>query len=122
MNVSFDFDETLTTYSGMTYARELIERGYDVWVCTARFENPRNIVFGDNSYVYRLCEEIGINKDRIIFMDQVCKYHFFKTHNDFLFHLDNEWEEINMINQEKDVKGIWFVGSGWKEQCEELLK
>ena len=120
--VSFDFDETLSTYRGMEYAKELIERGYEVWINTARFENPRNDLFGiNNDYLFKLAKKAGIHKDHIIFMDQVAKYHFFKIHNDFIFHLDDSYEEISMINKEKDVKGVWFVGSTWKPECEELL-
>jgi hypothetical protein len=31
---------------------------------------------------------------------------FFKKHNDFLFHLDDDENEIKMINEQTNVKGI----------------
>ena len=39
MKVSFDFDDTLDKPSVQKFARELINEGIDVWICTSRFEN-----------------------------------------------------------------------------------
>jgi hypothetical protein len=117
--VSFDFDETLTTYRGREYAEELIERGYEIWICTARYENPRSDYFCNNDYVFKMAKALGIPREHIKFMNQVSKYHFFKE-NSFIFHLDDSYEEINMINQEGDTKGIWFVGSSWRSECDKM--
>lgn len=121
--VSFDFDETLSTWRGQEYAKELINRGYEVWICTARFENPINKLFGKNENLFKLADEIGIKHEHIKFMNFEDKYHFFKENEDFIFHLDDQYEEKDMINKEcEKVKGVWFIGDKWKDQCEEILK
>ena len=59
--VSFDFDECLDEYEVQEYCRELIKRGYDVWICTARTpsvmggEIVDSIDYGWNRDVFKMC-------------------------------------------------------------------
>jgi len=120
--VSFDFDKTLSTWRGQAYAKELIERGYEVWLVTFRYEKPRNGFFDNNAGLFRIAEDVGIDKDNIIFTNFVFKHNFFKDNDDFIFHLDDSYDEISMINDScENTKGIWFIGESWKPKCEELM-
>jgi restriction endonuclease Mrr len=37
--ISFDFDSTLDREDVQEFAKELVEKGHDVWITTSRFSN-----------------------------------------------------------------------------------
>lgn len=122
MKISFDFDGTLEYSSVFNYAIELKNRGVDVWVCTNRLSDS----VAPNPYwnvdVYKITNKIGIPKSNIIFMGLVNKYKYFKD-NDFVWHLDDNFEDADNITEHTNTTGIRYYSKGdWKEQCEFLLK
>lgn len=121
--VSFDFDSTLSRTVVQDFAFSLIKKGYEVWIVTSRFEDCDNYNFKtDNSDLFNIANKLGIPKDHIKFMNMSDKYEFFLD-KDFIFHLDDDWIEINMINRNTKTKGVSCFGtSGWKQKCEKILK
>lgn len=113
--VSFDFDSTLSRGDVQTYCKDLINRGFEVWINTTRIESR------DNSEVFEVAERLGIPKERIVFTNMQDKYPFLKDKG-YLFHLDDDWIEINHINRYTNVRGIsCFGNTTWRSKCERII-
>jgi len=122
MKVSFDFDGTLDRKVVQDYAKELIIKGCDVWICTARFspQNAPNPNWNDD--LFQVCDSVGINKNNVIFCEMSDKYKILKD-NGFIFHLDDDWEELKLINKHTNIKGISVFGTTlWKNKCNNALQ
>ena len=118
--ISFDFDETLDNTIVYNYAIELIMRGIEVWVCTARTTDENSKPHW-NDDLYEVTRMLGIPKDRIIFTEYVDKYEIIKD-TDFIWHLDDNFEEADNISKYTNTVGIRFrINNDWKEQCDKLL-
>jgi phosphoserine phosphatase len=101
--VSFDFDGTLTLPEIQDVANELITKGFEVWILTARCLNM------DNDDLLKIANKLGIRYIRYMcFMD---KYTFLKD-NGFLFHIDDDIIELNMIEEFTDVVPICHLDWG----------
>jgi hypothetical protein len=121
MKVSFDFDGTLDKKSVQKYAKELIDKGFEVWICTARLNDNDAPSKDWNKDLYQVAKDIGIKYENIIFMAFMDKYHFFEC-KDFIWHLDDDWTELDLINKHTDTKGISVFGNeNWKQKCNKLL-
>lgn len=119
--ISFDFDSTLDRQVIQDFAFSLIKKGYEVWVCTSRFDDESAPRPKWNDDLYLVTDKLGIPRERIQFMNMNDKYEFFKN-SGFTWHLDDDWAELNYINTETDVKGISCFGNkNWKQQCKDLL-
>ena len=122
--VTFDFDSTLSRPDVQEYARQLIKRGIEVYVLTSRFDElhkhkyPSNPTLDD---LYKVTDKLGITRDRIRFQCMRNKSEYLEGTN-VIWHLDDDWVELNYINKETDVKGISCIGGGWKQKCEKLLQ
>ena len=114
------------------FAKELIERGVEVWVVTSRFgddekykkffQTSTNVDLTNND-LWEVVKEIGISKERVHFMNMMDKFLFFKDNPDFIFHLDDDEIENYGIEKNTKVKTINFwSNSFWKQECEEILK
>ena len=129
MKVSFDFDDTLSKPKVQEYAKELIERGVEVYIVTARYSNKTmewmfpNVVTFFNSDLYLVADTLKIHSDNIIFMDMVPKNEYLKTTN-ILWHLDDCGEELVHIRTEKQCKTlpINVLSASWKTKCERILR
>lgn len=130
MNVSFDFDSTLSRKSVRKIAKEFIKQGFEVHVVTSRYEdttrwgnNPWSTTF--NRDLFRVTDHLGIKRENIHFMDMVSKYKFFEKNPGFLFHLDDDPMEIIEINIETpEVKGILctYTSNVWVEEVSKFLE
>lgn len=112
MKVSFDFDETLDYEHVQKFAKELLDIGIDVHVVTCNF---------NSFYIYETTDILGIKRDNIHQIGYSTKSLFFTENPDFVFHLDNDYYEIKLINKDSNVKGVVFE-SGWKEKCLNIIK
>jgi len=131
MKVSFDFDSTLELQPLQEYAKELIERGVEVWVVTSRFGDDElykrffhtsTNVDLTNSDLRKITDKLGIPEDRIHFTNMRDKWEFIENRG-FIWHLDDDWIENEMINSRTLTKGIDAFGNPkWREECENLLK
>ena len=130
--VSFDFDSTLSLKSVQDYAESLISKGYDLWVVTSRLpddSDPKWKIRGmwvpiDNSDLFEVTDRLGIKRDQIIFTSHRIKSEVMNEMGlEFLFHLDDDWVELNHINRETKTKGVSCFGtSGWKQKCNKILE
>jgi len=121
--VAFDFDETLEYECVQDYAKELIERGYEIWIVTARNSIPHP-PYVSNEDLYEVADKLKINYLHIKFTNELLKYHYFKTRNNaFILHIDNDDEEVNAINKNCEIKAIeWINDPNWKNKCDKILK
>jgi hypothetical protein len=113
--VSFDFDDTLTDSEVSIYAESLIERGFDVWIITARQKK-------DFEPVFSKAKDLGISKEHVIFTDLEYKT---KTVDevDPIFHVDDSFIEIKLIGiRNKGTKAIMYgYDPDWRDKCEDAL-
>lgn len=114
IKVSFDFDYTLTEPEIQKYALELIERGIEVHIVTARFENE------NNSELFRIAKLLNISKENIHFTSHRPKVEFFKNSN-FLFHVDDDPDELVKMIRCSTI-GVNGIRRGFKLRCEKYIK
>jgi hypothetical protein len=122
LKVSFDFDDTLELSIVQQYATELVELGIEVWIVTSRMDDGTARDYRWNRNVFLTADQIGIKLYNINFCNIEQKYKFFKKNNDFLWHLDDDIEEIYDINNETDVVGVYLFEKDWKEKCNDIIK
>lgn len=123
--VSFDFDFTLSRKVIQQYAGELVACGHEVWIVTSRYDDNNLDKYPDKSYnnndLYTIAVLVGIPRTQIQFMNMSDKCDFF-INKDFIWHLDDDVIEINMINVTTKTKGIsCYRSTNWKYKCERLL-
>ena len=122
LKVCFDFDGTLDRKHVQDYAKSLIIKGYEIWICTSRLEDTKAPNKEWNDDLYKIALSLKIPNSRIKFMNYDDKFTFF-IDNDFIFHLDDDWIEINQINSRTKTMGVSCFGtSGWKKKCNTLLE
>jgi len=124
--VSFDYDDTLTKDDVAAYARELIDKGVEVWVTTYRYSPEyyfaRGEVNSENNGLFDDTEELGIPSNRIIFTDRRSKS--LHLPNNCIWHLDDFEDAIKCIDTDdtNNSVGVWLTeDNDWKQKCEELL-
>ena len=127
MKVSFDFDGTLSRSDVQAFAKELIEKGIDVWIVTSRISTKPALKKGwhwikkQNDDLYKVAESVGIPKGKIVFTEHIDKIVFLKDKG-FLFHLDDdEWELIQIMNSKDPCRPLNVDHFDWKESCLELI-
>lgn len=117
MRVSFDFDDTLSLNKVQEYAKWLVSEGAEVWIVTSRLSDEQSINQGWNKDLFCVADDIGIKRENIKFTPIIGKSSFFMN-NDFLFHLDDDREEIDLINKYTKTKGVWVNDDYWNLKCE----
>jgi len=138
MKVSFDFDETLTEDGVWQYALELIDRGVEVWIVTARMDDKTlNREYGsffkkfpeqktgwlDNTDIFEMAEALGIPKNQIVFTNLAGKgTTFFSKNNDFIWHLDDAPKQLWDIKMKSSVIPISVLNPIWKSKCEQEIR
>lgn len=126
--VSFDYDATLSRKDVQKFAKELVEQGVDVWIVTSRTSTEdivaRNWTWclNQNEIVFEVAEQCGIPKENIVFTDHIDKINFLAG-KDFLFHLDDDEDELMEIVRSGDKCSPLHANHfSWKENCVEVLK
>ncbi len=127
---SFDFDGTLEIQLVQDYAKELIEKGVDVWVVTSRFGDDEKFkkffhtssnVDLSNRDLREITDSVGIPEEKIHFTNMRDKWEFIENRG-FTWHLDDDWIENEMINERTLTKGINIFGNPyWKKHCNRLI-
>lgn len=119
--VSFDFDSTLERADVQEFAKELISEGIEVWICTSRIGKPRESMHRSNNLdLFKVAKDLKIPKTRIIFTNKDDKYSY--LHEDFLFHLDDDYYELDLIHRKTNVRAISCYGNNnWKNKCRYAL-
>ena len=120
--ISFDYDGTLEYEHIEEYAKELIEKGYEIWIVTTRWEDPSKYShYVTHDDIKGTMERLGIPKEHIHFNNMEYKHTFFKENDNFIFHLDDNDEEYRFMRNFK-TPFVLVHQFGWKEKCEEILK
>ncbi|MAX51423.1 MAG: hypothetical protein CMH22_05545 [Methylophaga sp.] len=122
--ISFDYDSTLDKQYIQDFARSLIIKGFDVWVCTSRWDDETAAEKGHkdwNKDLFKVTDSLGIPREKIIFTNYELKSKFLKDKG-FILHLDDDWVELNHINNETNIVGISvFGGNSWKNKVKKIL-
>lgn len=136
LKCSFDYDDTLSIPSIQEYAKLLIEKGVEVWIVTSRFDDVtkynshflRTIgVKLDNLQsqwddLFEVADRLSIDRAHIVFTNMQPKHTYFAEHSEFIWHLDDSWQECIWINEFTQVKGFpWMGNKNWKVECSKLL-
>lgn len=134
MRVSFDFDGTLGKFPELQkYAKELVDKGIEVWVVTRRFKNIEDytkafcVIYNitnleeQHNYLFKVTEECGIPMEQVHYTNMQDKYKYFYENNDFLWHIDDDSVEINEINKFTTTKAI-YVKDMWEQLCNKLIE
>lgn len=122
--VTFDFDSTLSRQDVQDYAKELIERGFDVWVLTSRYDEIHKHRFvhnPTNEDLYKITDKLGIPRWKIRFTCMKNKSEYLFGTN-VIWHLDDDFVELNNINKETDTVGISVLSNGYKHKCNKLCQ
>lgn len=126
IKISFDFDYTLSRMVIQDYARELQERGFEIHITTTRTKSWKSHSFFDKDFwnedLYKIANELNIPDNHIIFTDGVDKFKFIEDEN-FLIHFDDDYTELDLINQYTETIGlsVWKT-SCWKKKSEIIIK
>lgn len=124
MIVSIDYDGTISTSEAVRdYAKELIARGIDVYICTARYEDgSKNAYWGNasNSDLFTIAEECGIPFSNIIFTNMEDKSSYLEKLQP-VWHLDDDDYIIEEINDSSTIKCFDVKNKYWKFYCESLI-
>ena len=128
MKVSFDFDSTLDRPSVQEFAKELVNDGIEVWIvtsrCTAEYATEKGWHWVDeqNHKLFKIADNIGIKREHIIFTNHVSKSEFIKGKN-FIFHLDDDSDElIEILNSKDPCKPINVNHFEWEYDCRKLVE
>lgn len=121
IKVAIDFDDTLDQEEVQEYAKSLVKRGIEVWICTARMDNE----FGNpnwNNDVWAMCSYIGIPITHTIFTNSYNKSHYLNGKG-FLWLLDDMHDNIEDLCENSEVTPILYVHfNPWKDKCDFLIK
>ena len=128
MRVSFDFDGTLSRNDVREYATKLVNDGHEVWVVTSRFNTENALAKGwhwierQNQELYDVAELCGIKRENIFFTEHVDKIEYLKGKG-FLFHLDDDVDELMEIVKSKDAcQPVNVNHSDWREHCKTVIE
>lgn len=122
--VSFDFDGTLSRPDVQEYAAELIRRGYNVHVVTARFselQKHRWVSSPHNEDLWEVIDKLGIPHRRVHFTNMTPKHLLFAHTPHVLWHLDDDILELDEIDKFTNVPAISSTKRGWRKECDKHL-
>ena len=127
--VSFDFDSTLSRNDVQDYAKSLINKGFEVWILTSRFEDcyqyPWYRGVGEHCHqdLYSVATKLNISPERIIFTNMADKADTILERDDFnpVWHLDDDYIELNIIHKKTTTKAFSVVSSSYKKKCNKEL-
>lgn len=123
--VTFDFDGCLSMPHVQEYAKELLDKGYEVWVVTARFDqlNLHRYINRDwnNDDLWEVVDRLEIPRWKVRFMNMESKANYLAT-TTAIWHLDDDHIELFDIRNFKiRTKGIQVNSGTWKNKCNKLL-
>ena len=105
-------------------AKELIEKGIDVWVVTSRYDElhkhryPNNPTLND---LWEVVDKLGIARHKVRFTCMESKSLYF-LYSNVIWHLDDDNIELkNMQYQKCKTIGINVGSSSWQKKCNKYL-
>lgn len=121
--VTFDFDSTLSHKIVQDFAKSLMLKGFDVWVLTSRYDELHKHKYRHNPTnedLYKVTDRLGIERNKIRFQCMRPKAEYLFGTN-VIWHLDDDYVEVNEINSQTQTKGIDVTLKGWKKECKSIL-
>jgi hypothetical protein len=125
--ISLDFDSTLDRGDVQSFVRKLSLRGFDLWITTSRIDTNTALKNGwwwvksNNQELYDVAESCGIPVENIVFTSYIDKIEVLKDKN-FIFHLDDDEVEVDLINQSDDrCVGVWVENPNWEKICLKII-
>lgn len=120
--VSFDFDDTLDKPKIQEFAKELVDKDFEVWIVTTRLDNTQAPSHRWNDDLFEVAKRVGIRLENVHWTNGADKWEFLKDKN-FEFHIDDDWYELRMI--QRNIKGTKAISSfgnpKWKHKCIKAL-
>lgn len=98
MNISFDFDSTLSEDWVQELAKIFISAGHFVYIVTSRCS-------GANPDLYKVADDIGISNHAVIFTEGAYKAETLRVLGVDI-HFDDMEDECDQINRETDCKAL----------------
>ena len=134
MKLSFDYDGTLSKNIVQIYAKELISQGHEVYITTARWDSVDKYSTEDkkewqiinlpkaHQKLFDIADKIGISRQNIHFTNKELKFKYIRS-MDFLWHLDDDWKEIDAIrdNNTGTIGVRCFGGNDWNNECDKII-
>ena len=128
LNISFDYDSTLNR----TDVQEFIKFGlsnlpvkFNIHIVTSRYEDVNRYIDKTINHInlFKIANDLNINIENIHFLNMDDKADFFIDNNDFLFHLDDDMIELELISQNINNKviGVCVEIDDWKQKCLEII-
>lgn len=127
--VTFDFDGCLSRPDVQTYAKELVDKGIDVWVVTSRYDDLNfhryeGIIAKEHwnhDDLWGVVDSIGIPRWKVIFTNMEWKSVYLEG-TKAIWHLDDNHRELYMIREARlKTTGIQVGAGSWKQKCQRLL-
>jgi len=122
MKVTFDFDCTLDREAIQDYASELIANGHEIHIVTSRLADDKAPSIYWNLDLYQVSDKLKIKRENIHFMSMEDKSFFFMENDDFIWHLDDDWDVLRDIRKLSVVGISCFGSTNWKAKCDGVLK
>jgi hypothetical protein len=123
MKVSFDYDGTLQREDVQEYAKELLDRGVDVWVVTTRYDENHKHKYSMNvtlEDLWEVVDRLGIPRWKVRFTNMQWKT-FYLNGTSFKWHLDDNDDEFRQAKLEHCSVPMIDVYEDFREQCEQLF-
>jgi hypothetical protein len=122
MKVAFDYDNTLSNPHVQKYAKKLMDKGIDVWVCTSRYDEDNKHKYPlnpSNDDLYMVTDVLEIPREKIIFTNRCMKV----NHLDgFLWHLDDLSIEVDNINVSASISCVGINSTKpFRHLCDKLI-
>jgi len=122
---SFDFDDTLDRHDVQVFASSLVDKGYDVWIVTSRYNTEGALINGwpwieaQNEELFKVADYVGIKRDNIVFTDHEDKINYLAGKG-FIFHLDDSADELMRIYESDDT--CFPMNIDWMHWQEDLIE
>lgn len=123
MTVSFDYDGSLDRPDVQQYCQELIGRGYEVFVCTMRYNKMLQHLWTEcpnNDDLWKVVDTIGIPRENVIFTNMMPKSLYLQG-SKAIFHIDDLQQVHYDITHNTRIPCV-MVQTDYREECEKLLK
>lgn len=120
-----DFDGTINPNKKKVkdFVSKLIRRGYYVYIITRRY-GPENSSMGtidEHLAVWKIAEELGIPKERVIFTNRKWKYSFIESIGACM-HIDDDKREGYWIERHLPrVTMVCLEDNNWNEQIVDVI-
>lgn len=121
MNISFDFDDTLSREEVIDFAQKLSEAGHTLYITTARLN--KGVPNSWNDDLFEVADYLSIPHGRIHFCNMAPKYTYFQRHPEINAHIDDDEVTVEWINTETTTKGIVYSKrNNWKAKLLKIIK